>query len=409
MSGRWLLRLGGVVLAVGSMAASASAEPERLYSYPVGIGQTGPRGTLARGPDGTLYAALYGLGPSSRGSVVAYRPPTMPGGNWTIQLLHGFSTATAAGGLYPQAGVTLGPNGELYGTTVQGGANDRGVVFRLTPPVTPGDPWTKDILHEFGLSPGFYPSSNLLLEPDGTLYGVTEGGGPANCGLVFRLRAPNSGRLPWNFKTLASFAPETGCNPRTTPKRGADGNLYGALLNGGPDNLGAVYSLELKPNGAYRLKTLISFKPRNGMASPTGDIALDGAGAVIGAARNGGADGCGGVYRVGPPSGPGSGWSFEPLRRLSNNGSGCGALGVAREQATGVLAVTTYQGGVFNVGALLNMTPRSTGPSLYRFRLRESFGPSYNYPQGSPIFGPDGEVYGSTTDAISIWRSQPAP
>ncbi|MFC3693765.1 choice-of-anchor tandem repeat GloVer-containing protein [Chenggangzhangella methanolivorans] len=253
------------------------------------------------------------------------------------------------------------------------------------------------------------PSTNLLLAPDGSLFGTTEGGGPSNCGLVFQLKPQKSGALPWKFKTLATFASEVGCTPRSALTRDDAGNLYGALFTGGAANLGAAYMLRPTSGGSYKLKTLKSFSDPNQVGSPIGDIALDGVGAVIGAARNGGADGCGGVYRLAPPSGSGKKWKFQKVRKLAGGGEGCFPLGVARDAGSGALAVTTYQGGVFNVGALLELTPRASGPADYRLRLRESFGPSYNYPQGSPVWGPDGEVYGSTTDAIAIWRSSPAP
>lgn len=409
MLGRKVSRLFSVALvaaaALGAGVSASRADPERLFSYPIGIGQTGPRGSLARAADGTLYAATYGLGPSSRGGVFAYTPPTTSGGSWGVVLIHGFSS-TGEGGRYPQAGVTLGPAGELYGTTVQGGINDRPVVFRLTPPAVAGGAWTKDIIHQFAFSDGFYPSTNLLLGADGSLFGTTEGGGPSNCGIAFRLTPKPSGALPWKFKVLEKFSQASGCTPRSKLLSDASGNLYGTLFTGGPDNIGSVYRLALQGDGTYKFSKLKVFRGATGLANPMGDIVFDSTGALIGAARNGGGKDCGGVYRLTPPLAGSDVWGFNPVRSFAGNPSGCFPVGVARDPATGDLAVSTYQGGPFNAGALLRLIPRAA-VGQYDVRTREYFGPSYNYPQGSPILDPDGAAYGSTTDAISIWRSAP--
>lgn len=409
MAGRRFWRVfaavSAVIAATGLSVGDGRAEPERLISFSPGIGQVGPQGALARGADGTLYAATYGLGANGRGAVFSLSPPATPGGPWALGVVHAFDDP--AGGRFPRAGVTLGPGGELYGTTFQGGGNDRGVAFRLTPPATPGDPWTKDILHEFGFSEAGNPSSDLLLGPDGALFGVTEGGGPANCGVAYRLTPRSGGRLPWVYKTLARFTSSFGCAPRSKLSRDAEGNLYGSLFNSGPAGLGGIFRLGLLADGTYKLAKLKVFNGANGLGNPMGGLALEPSGALVGAARNGGAYGCGGVFRLTPPAPGQTKWSYQNVKVLPGGSrSGCFPVGVG-QAPDGTLAVSTYQGGVFNVGALLELTPAASGPSPYTISVRESFGPTYNYPQGTPVFGPAGEVYGSTTDAISIWRSAP--
>jgi uncharacterized repeat protein (TIGR03803 family) len=84
------------------------------------------------------------------------------------------------------ATVLLGPNGVLYGTT-SGGASNYGAVFELTPPASSGGSWTETILHSFtGGADGGVPNG-LTLAPDGTLYGTTLGGGTNAEGTVFAL------------------------------------------------------------------------------------------------------------------------------------------------------------------------------------------------------------------------------
>ena len=110
-------------------------------------------------------------------------------------------TGTNGDGAYPGAAVLLGKDGVLYGTTSYGGAATSGspcsfegavgcgAVFELTPPATPGAPWTETILHSFtgqngeGSNPG-----PLTLGLGDVLYGPTSGAGPADKFTIFALQ-----------------------------------------------------------------------------------------------------------------------------------------------------------------------------------------------------------------------------
>jgi uncharacterized repeat protein (TIGR03803 family) len=77
-----------------------------------------------------------------------------------------------------------GADGNLYGTTIFGGASDQGIVYRISP-----DGATFTILHAFaGGSDGAQPQGRLLPGTDGNFYGTASaGGGSANAGVVFRM------------------------------------------------------------------------------------------------------------------------------------------------------------------------------------------------------------------------------
>ncbi|MGD0364586.1 MAG: choice-of-anchor tandem repeat GloVer-containing protein [Bryobacteraceae bacterium] len=131
------------------------------------------------------------------GTVFQLTAPATPGGAWTETVIYSF-TALNDDGAYPTAGLVLGKNGVLYGTTSYGGsaatglgcyywgATGCGTVFQLTPPPTQGGAWTETILHSFtgengdGAGPG-----QLVLGPAGILYGTTSSGGSSGYGIVF--------------------------------------------------------------------------------------------------------------------------------------------------------------------------------------------------------------------------------
>jgi uncharacterized repeat protein (TIGR03803 family) len=127
------------------------------------------------------------------GTVFALGPPPTPGGAWTETILHAFGGAVNDDGAHPASNLVLGPNGELYGTTQAGGmtaycgSSGCGTVFELLPPSSPGGSWTEVILHSFtGGSDGNSPNG-LTLGLNGTLYGTTATGGDSNLGTIFEL------------------------------------------------------------------------------------------------------------------------------------------------------------------------------------------------------------------------------
>jgi uncharacterized repeat protein (TIGR03803 family) len=85
--------------------------------------------------------------------------------------------------------LAIGDGGEIYGTTRLGGAANQGTVFSLTPPASPGGAWTETVLHDFkGGGDGAFPVAGLAIGKNGVLYGTTEGGGTSNAGTVFAFK-----------------------------------------------------------------------------------------------------------------------------------------------------------------------------------------------------------------------------
>ncbi len=170
-----------------------------------------PMAPLTVGPGGVLYGTTEFGGPGTClslggpyqgcGTVFQLTPPAVPGGTWTESILHNFGV-TSGDGVAPVAGVVMGKNGDLYGTTQWGGSAASasacpegsavagcGIVFELTPPSTPGGAWTETVLHSFSGQDGDGAISQaaLTLSSSGVLYGTTSAGGTAGKGTVFSL------------------------------------------------------------------------------------------------------------------------------------------------------------------------------------------------------------------------------
>ena len=134
-----------------------------------------------------------------------------------------------------------GRDGNLYSTTTDGGMNLEGAVFQLTPSGTMTPLWNFDINNT--LNSGAYPDSGLTLGIDGNFYGTTSAGGSVGAGTVFKITS--SGKIT----TLHSFnGCSEGTNVYAPVVQGFDGNFYGVASDGGCEVFGTVY--KITPSGA---------------------------------------------------------------------------------------------------------------------------------------------------------------
>jgi uncharacterized repeat protein (TIGR03803 family) len=124
-------------------------------------------------------------------------------GSWTETVLHTFSKGGSA------APLVFDSAGNLYGTTADGGTSNAGTVFKLTP--RSNGSWTESVLHSFATHGAANPRGGLLSDAVGNLYGTTVNGGAANGGAVFKL-APRSGG-GWAYSVLHFFLGKPALNP----------------------------------------------------------------------------------------------------------------------------------------------------------------------------------------------------
>ncbi len=182
---------GGTVYKVSPpTAAGTSWNFSTIYAFKNSADGEGPGPYLNLDASGALYGSV-GAGPNGYGAVFKLAPPSDGTGPWTESLLYSF-TGGQDGGV-PNSGFAFDSQGDLYGTTAEGGNSlcsgfGCGVVFELMPPSSPDGAWTEKTLYAFqGNSDGDDPSHNLLLL-GGDLYGVTSFGDLNNSGVAFQVK-----------------------------------------------------------------------------------------------------------------------------------------------------------------------------------------------------------------------------
>ena len=240
---------------------------------------------------------------------------TDKGSGWVFTPIYIFSGADGAN---PSARVVIGPDGALYGTAVQGGANGRGVVFQLRPPATFCKAvqclWTETILHSFALSnDGSYPGAgDLLFDSAGNIWGTTGNGGDFFGGTVYELvRSGGS----WTETVIHSFgAPGDGSRPAAGLTTDSQGSLYGTTESGGSTQGGTAYQLTHSGSG-WTEKVIHSFDNDTEGSGPLGGVIFDAAGNLYGTTSAGGPSFAGGVYELTPT---GNGWVSNPLYLFQN-------------------------------------------------------------------------------------------
>jgi uncharacterized repeat protein (TIGR03803 family) len=268
--------------------------------------------TYAGAQSGTPYdgsSPLFGTtsdgGAGSRG--VAYALQQGRHG-WTEKVLYSFCATRSCGdGAVPMAPLTADNAGNLYGTTWQGGANEKGTVFELERQV---GAWAETVLYSFcalaNCEDGAVPFGGLAMNGSGTLFGFANEGGitcvdtdHGPCGVVYSI-VPNG--TASQYTVLYTFGAggraDDGANPSGTPLLDAQGNLLGTTMFGGTGFFGGV-AFEL--SGA-RLRVLHTFCAMQGDGCQPNGLVQDRAGRLFGATDAGGSgtDSNGTVFRLTP-------------------------------------------------------------------------------------------------------------
>jgi len=244
-----LSALAGLLCIGAGPAARAQTESVTylhtfLSSYFQNTDGDGPFGNLIQGADGSLYGTTAYGGTYGAGTVYKITP------DGTFTLLHAFDGSD--GGFsepdpYPSydAGLTQTPDGSLYGTTMCGGANGRGTIYKMTPD------GSMTILHSFATpssyggdvfnADGAYPGK-LSLASDGNFYGTTIMGGSYGLGTLYEITPDGA------FTSLYFFGDVNGAMPVGGLTEGTDGYLYGTTAGSvaGVGAAGTVFRLNVQ-------------------------------------------------------------------------------------------------------------------------------------------------------------------
>ncbi len=345
---------------------------------------------LIQASDGNFYGTTMGGGNNTCSSVdgpvgcgTVFK--LTPDGVETV--LYSFG-ASASDAWWPIS-LMQSSDGNFYGTSISGGTNGVGTVFKLS---LEG---IETVLYSFGASPadGVTPQGKLILASDGNFYGTTASGGSNycseipgnanNCGTVFKI-------TPTGVETiLHSFGASTsdGVEPLGSVIQSSDGNFYGTTSGGGANgcldisgnpgihNCGTVF--KLTPAGNETILYSFGASPADGYG-PQGQLIQASDGNLYGTTAGGGglpclgANGCGGtvfqltlngnesvLYRF--ISGPADEGSPSPILLEGSDGNFYG---------------TTVDGGPYNTpgGTVYRLTPNGVETILYSFAASESDG-----------------------------------
>src|ERR1039458_1359539 len=260
-------------------------------------------------------------------------------------LLYSF-TGGADGG-EPFAGVIRDSAGNLYGTTLLGGATNAGVVYKLD---TAGK---ETLLYSFtGCADGREPFAGVIRDSAGNLYGTTLEGGTAEAAVFFKLDTAGQQAVLYSFTAAAA-----GSQPYSGVIRDSAGNLYGTTLLGGATNAGVVF----KVNTAGKGTVLHTFTGGADGGGPYAGVIRDSAGNLYGTTSWGGTAGAGVVYKLDPAG------RETVLYNFTGGADGSGPqAGVIRDTA-GNLYGTTVRGGATGSGVVYKLDMAGHETVLYSF------------------------------------------
>ena len=288
--------------------------------------------TGANPVDGLVEASdgLYGMAPSggANGMGTLFRFDPADG---SLAAVHAFSYADGA---KPAGGLQQFADGMLYGTTVEGGGDGFGTVFRFSP----AEKTFESLLSFFFFEGGKLPASGVI-ETSAGVFGTTPNGGPGGLGTLFQLELPSESLgTAASQKSILSFGSSDGSSPSGRLLQASDGNFYGTTLTGGEFGLGTVF--RLSPDGL--MTTIASFDGING-DTPSGGLVQASNGDLYGTTEVGGW-GDGSIFRINLSTGQ----LTEVAKFDSFDGSGAIPLGGLTEANGSLWGTTDFGPTTFN-------------------------------------------------------------
>jgi uncharacterized repeat protein (TIGR03803 family) len=311
-----------------------------------------PHGRLAFDAKGNIYGSTQSGGTNGTGTVYELTPKR--GGGWTEKVIYTFS-ASGADGNSPSAGMTIAPDGTMYSTTPNGGAFSGGVIFSLK---KTSQGWKQTVIHSINFpAEGGFPYEGLMRDTAGNLYGVAPAGGANQNGVVYRLSHTKQG---WVDTVLYSFTNQNGDGSGLywiDLISDTSGNIYGATSFGGTNGTGTVWELVYsKSKKTYSESVLYDFGASGSGDgnNPYGGLAMDSKGNLYGTALTGGSSNLGAFYKL---TKQGKTWKETVLHSFTGGNDGNQPTGNPYIDAKGNLYGLTQTGGTSNLGIVYRITP----------------------------------------------------
>lgn len=408
-----LMSVTALVLLIAVKAQPAQAQTFNvLYSFSGGADGLEPEAGLTMDQQGNLYGTtIFG---GYKGTIYCYDgcgtvfTLSNQGSGWSFQPLYAFKGKPDAAN--PSANLTFGSDGNLYGASGYGGAQNCspdgcGTVYKLTPNNHGG--WTESVLYRFvgdGVDPDQSP---VIFDSQGAIYLTTRDGGSDDKGAVIKL-TPSAGG--WTSTVLFSFTNDqpNGWYPRSGVILDVTGNLYGTVPEASPN----VYKLTPSQNGWIH-SIIYRFTGRGDGEFPVGGLIFDRSGNLFGTTAGDGhastPGGGGGVFELTPSGG---GWSFRGLYNFPNMGIlGAGSWADLTMDGDGNLYGTTVWTGKYGYGSVFKLTPSGNGwtySTLHDF----TSGDDGALPFSTVAIDANGNLYGTASEGGSfgggvVWEITP--
>jgi uncharacterized repeat protein (TIGR03803 family) len=392
-----------------------------LFRFDYGATPEDPTSGVFVNSAGQVFGeAAFGTNAGQNGVVFELTPSA---GQWSLSDV---STFTNGDGVYPRTTLVEDQAGNLFGTTITGGAFNEGSVYELE--LASGGGWNEKMIYSFTPQQvrgygGPNPSA-LIVDSAGNLYGETQEGGQFGGGMVYELSPAANGT--WIEKTLFSFKGwDDGHAPQGGLVMDRSGNLYGTTEYGGSGSEkgkvqtgnGVVFELHLEANGVWSEKVLYRFGgyPSDGAHSQAG-LVFDHAGNLFGTTFEGGSSsnctsggrnpvtvGCGTAFELTPEAGS---WREVMLHSfLGSTSDGQYPLSRLVLDPAGNVYGTTYTGGTDGAGTAYELSPvagRWSETLVFVFQSDIDGGPV-----GEVIFDNAGNLYGTTAGAGSVFELSP--
>lgn len=316
-------------------------------------------------------------------------------------------------GTSPAGPVVRDAAGNLFGTTQRGGKFDQGTVFEISGA-------THTILYSFcaatNCNDGAVPLAGLVMDTEGNLYGTTQNGGPASSGVAFELKHAAGG---WKYIALYKFCSKAQCADGGDVVAGLTiddaGDLYGTTLTGGlgasgADN-GTVFELTRHmASGKWSEHVLYAFCSMSNCADgnfPNAGVIRDAKGNIYGTTTSGGQNGGGAVFKL-SQNATTKKWTEQVLYNfcsVENCADGAGSVAVLALDKSGNLFGTTQVGGagsgvVFKL-ALTHSTGKYTFSVLHTFCQTNADNCGDGVHPQAGVLDKSGMLYGTTSSTIS--------
>jgi uncharacterized repeat protein (TIGR03803 family) len=345
-------------------AASTETRFENLYVFTGRSDGAYPHAALIQATDGNFYGTTFSPGFGADFGTVFRMTPS-----GAVSLLHTFTGG--AGGAKPRASVIQATDGNFYGTTTEGGSDDLGTIYRVTPL------GAFAVLHSFTAADGANPRAALVQATDGNFYGTAFGlYSGADKGTIFRMTPAGT------FTVLHAFTGgQDGANPAAGLIQATDGDLYGTASSGTAGlKSGTVFKMTL--SGAFTV--LHAFTGGPGGATPEASLLQATDGNFYGVTSLGGDGCCGTIFKMNANG-------AVTILHAFNGVDGSFPFAALMQATDGDFYGTTDNGGTGNAGTIFRMTPAGIVTALFSF----TFGANGSTPQAGLLQAADGNLYGT--------------